>query len=364
MDNNDKYWYAFAYLIKASSAFVNKLYSHFKSIEKAWNADFTELSQVEGIHKNQISAFLEERKTINPQDCMDYTKERGLDFIHPEDERYPESLRYIDNPPTGLFMLGDITKCDLNRTLAVVGSRRASENAKITLRKILEGFSNTNICIVSGLAEGIDTVAHKTALDNNCKTIAIIGSGFDKLYPKSNTKLFNRIIESEGAVLTEYRPDIDAIGWHFPIRNRIVSGLSKGVLIAEAALKSGAMITAKLALEQGKELMCMPGLISNPNTEGIYSLLKTGAGLVTNAQDINDFMGWQFLRSEINNAQKNFDYSPEELTILDLLRKDSLTMDELIIKTNLNINDLMVILTKLELDGIIVKNNTKKYSIL
>ena len=364
MDNKEKYWYAFARLTKTSSAFVNKLYSHFSSIDLAWNARANDLYKIEGIQKRQIDAFIEERKNITPQECMDYIKERNIDFIHPEDDRYPYLLKHIDNPPTGLFLLGNIDICNMERTLAVVGSRKASENSKNTLRNILSGFANTDICIVSGLAEGIDTVAHKTAIENNIKTIAVIGGGFDKIYPKSNIELFNKIIDGNGAVITEYWPDTDAISWHFPVRNRIVSGLSKGVLIAEAAIKSGAMITGKLALEQGKELMCIPGLISNPNTEGIYSLLKTGATLITNTQDILDALNWEFKTNIPPKEEKTYNFSEEEKLIYDILRKDSLTMDEIVTKTNLNINDLMVILTKLELDGVISQTHGEKYIII
>ena len=363
MNNNDKYWCAFARLSQTASGFVNKLYEYFGSIELAWHAEIYDLCKIEEIRKSSVDSFLEERKNINPDECIEYIQKRGIDFIHPEDERYPYLLRHIDNPPTGLFMLGDITSCNLERTLAVVGSRRASENAKKTLKGILEGFSNTDICIVSGMAEGIDTVAHRTALDNNVKTIAVIGGGFDKLYPVSNVGMFNEIINGGGAVLTEYWPDVDAISWHFPVRNRIVSGLAKGVLVAEAAKKSGAMITGKLALEQGRELMCMPGLISNPNTEGVYSLLKSGAAMVTSTQDIMDALNWKFIKQNINKKQdENNNLSEDEQIIIDFLKKDSLTMDELIIKTNLNINDLMVILTKLELNGIISQTEGEKYT--
>lgn len=363
MNNNDKYWCAFARLSQTASGFVNRLYEYFGSIELAWHADLYDLQKIEEVRKSSIDSFLNERKEINPDECLEYIQKRGIDFIHPEDERYPYLLRHIDNPPIGLFMLGDISICNLERTLAVVGSRRASENAKKTLKGILEGFANTDICIVSGMAEGIDTVAHRTALDNNIKTIAVIGGGFDKLYPVSNVGMFNEIVNGGGAVLTEYWPDVDAISWHFPVRNRIVSGLSKGVLVAEAAKKSGAMITGKLALEQGRELMCMPGLISNPNTEGVYSLLKCGAAMVTSTQDIMDALSWKIIKQKPNKqSEVNNDLSDEEQLIVDFLKKDSLTMDELIIKTNLNINDLMVILTKLELNGIISQTEGEKYT--
>ncbi|MCD7878730.1 MAG: DNA-processing protein DprA [Candidatus Gastranaerophilales bacterium] len=363
MSKNDNYWCAFARLTKTASGFVNCLYNHFQSIELAWHAEVYDLWKIEGIRKSQIDSFLEERKSISPDESLEYIQKRGFGFIHPESDDYPFLLRQIDNPPTGLFVQGSIKDCNLERTLAVVGSRRASENSKNTLRKLLENFADTDICIVSGLAEGIDTVAHKTALDNRIKTIAVIGGGFDKLYPKSNKALFSKIIDGNGAVLTEYWPDSDAISWHFPVRNRIVSGLSKGVLVAEAALKSGAMITARLALEQGKELMCMPGLISNPNTEGVYKLLKNGAALVTKSQDILDALGW-VINIEKTSNQNNLNlenYSSDEKVVLEYLQKDSLTLDELAVKTNKDINTLLVIITKLELSGAIIQSTGDKY---
>lgn len=364
MNNNDKYWCAFSKLTKTSSAFVNKLYSYFGSIETAWKSEEHDLIQIEGLLKNSVESFLRERKLINPDKCLEYIQERGIHFINPESENYPYLLKHIDNPPIGLFILGDLNLCNTERTIAVVGSRKASENAKHTLNSILSDFSNTDICIVSGLAEGIDTQAHTCAVENNMKTIAVIGGGFDKLYPKSNIKLFNRIVkEGNGAVISEYWPDVDAISWHFPVRNRIVSGLSKGVLVAEAGLKSGAMITGKLALEQGRELMCMPGLISNPNTQGIYKLIKEGASIITCSQDILDVMNWEIKKVSSTNTKnnKNNPLTQNEKLVYEYIRKDSLTVDELIIKTNLNINDLMVILTKLELNGLISQTNGEKY---
>ena len=363
-NKNEKYWCAFSRLTKISSGFVSKVYNYFGSIEDAWNAKSNDLFQIDGILRRSVENFLEERKTINPDESIEYIKSKNIKFISYEHEKYPYLLRQIDNPPTGLFIMGDLDICNLEKTLAVVGSRKASENARNTLKSILSDFANTDICIVSGLAEGIDTVAHRTAVENNMKTIAVIGGGFDKLYPKSNKQLFEKIInEGYGAVISEYWMDTDALNWHFPVRNRIVSGLSKGVLIAEAALKSGAMITANLALEQGRELMCMPGLISNPNTQGIYKLLKTGAYMVTSSQDILDAMNWQLEKnlkqSKSENNIKNL--SEEELLIYDCIKIDALTIDELAIKTKLNINDLMVILTKLELEGIISRTNSDRY---
>lgn len=360
MGLNDKYWCAFSRLVKVGSSFTSILYNHFGSIERAWNVNKNDLLEIKSLTSRQINDFLEEKKNINPDQLMEYLEKRNIDFIHLEDVRYPYSLRFIDNAPIGLFVFGNMENCNLNKTLAVVGSRRASENGKINLAKIISEFKNTDICIVSGLAEGIDTVAHKTAVNNNIKTIAVIGGGFDKLYPASNKNLFKDIINGNGAVLSEYWMDVDAVSWHFPVRNRIVSGISKGVLIAEAALKSGAMITANLALEQGKEIMCMPGLISNPNTKGIYKLLKEGASLITCAKDILDIMNWSITENNTYEISKNL-FDNQELLIIDILKKDALSSDEISVKTGLEINNVMITLTKLELNGIISRINGEKY---
>lgn len=363
MDKNKKFWCAFSRLENNSSLFVNFLYSHFGDIEYAWNASEYELYNIEGMRKSSVDSFIQERKTINPDKCLEDLEKKNIDFLYPEDERYPYLLRHIVNPPTGLFMVGDLSVCNLERTLAVVGSRRASESAKNNLTKIISGFANSDICIVSGLAEGIDTVAHKSALNNNIKTIAVIGGGFDKLYPTSNKSLFEKIKDGNGVVLSEYWCDVPSISWHFPARNRIVSGLSKGTLVAEATEKSGAMITARLTLEQGRELMCMPGLITNPNTKGIYKLIKSGAGVVTDYNDILDYMRWTLTSVDLKHSTgDNFaEYSKEEKRVIECLQKDMLSFDEIILKTGLNINDLMVILTKLELEGIINQTDGNKY---
>lgn len=362
MDNKKKFWCAFSRLTKTSSVFVNKLYSYFGDIEYAWNSDEEELKKIDGILKKSVSAFIEERKTVVPEECLEVLEKNEIDFLYPEDVRYPYSLRHINNPPTGLFMRGDINNCNLERTLAVVGSRRASDNAKISLKKVLSGFHDSDICIVSGLAEGIDTVAHKISVDNNIRTIAVLGGGFNRLYPTSNRTLYDKILEENGVILSEYWIDSEPVSWHFPLRNRIVSGISKGVLIAEAALKSGAMITANLALEQGKELMCIPGLITNVNTQGIYKLIKNGATIVTEHNDILEALNWTLEYGKKEPAKtEEILYSPEEKKILECLQKDSLSIDELIIKTDLNINDLMVILTKLELENVIFRINGEKY---
>ena len=272
--DNSKYWIAFSAIEQIDSNFIQRLYNYFGDIKTAFEAGTKDLSQIEGLSVKKAENFVKHRDKIDPDKAINLVAERGIKFYTFEDEKYPQLLHNIDNPPSVLYFKGSLDECNLKKTLAVVGSRRASSYAKDALNKILSGFMNTDICIVSGLASGIDTTAHTAALNCNLKTIGVIASGFDFTYPAANKHLYEKIENGNGAVVSEYYPTFEPIKFRFPQRNRIVSGLSYGTLVAEASLKSGALITANLTLEQGRELMCIPGLITNPNTEGIYKLGK------------------------------------------------------------------------------------------
>ena len=287
----NKYWVALSSIEEIDSSFIQRLYNYFGDIETAFNAN--DLSAIDGLSVRKAENFFRIRDKVNPDKAVEKVAERGIKYLTFEDENYPKMLHNIDNPPSVIYYKGDLFDCNLNKTLAVVGSRKASTYAKDALAKIISEFQNTDICIVSGLATGIDTTAHISALENNLKTIGVIASGFDFTYPAANKDLYKRIENGNGAVLTEYYPTFEPLKFRFPQRNRIVSGLSYGTLVAEASLKSGALITSNLTLEQGRELMCIPGLITNPNTQGIYKLLKNGAALVTCADDVLEALGWE-----------------------------------------------------------------------
>lgn len=205
--------------------------------------------------------FIKSRDKVDVEKAVEEVVKRNINYLTFDDERYPEMLKHISNPPVVLYYKGDLFSCNLEKTLAVVGSRRASSYAKEALTKIISELENTDICIVSGLASGIDTTAHVAALDSNLKTIGVIASGFDYTYPAANKSLYEKIEDGNGAVVSEYYPTFEPLKFRFPQRNRIVSGLSFGTLVAEASLKSGALITSNLTLEQGRELMCIPGLL-------------------------------------------------------------------------------------------------------
>lgn len=356
----NKFWLAFSAIENIDGNFIHRLYNYFGDIEEAFNADMHELSQIDGLSVKKAETFLRERDKIDPEKALYGVENRGINYVTLEDDKYPKLLKQIEDPPAVLYYKGDLFGCNLERTVAVVGSRKSTYHAKEAVNKIISELVGTDICIVSGLAAGIDTSAHNSAIENNLKTIGVIASGFDYIYPTSNKNLYEKIEKGGGAVVTEYYPTFQPLKFRFPQRNRIVSGLSYGTLVAEASLKSGALITANLCLEQGRELMCIPGLISNPNTEGIYKLLKNGAALVTKAEDILEALNWEIKPAE--QLKMNLSGLTEtEAKILDAIEVEEKNADEISLETKIDIDELLTTLTTMELKGIIKQVTGDRY---
>lgn len=356
----NKFWLAFSAIENIDGNFIHRLYNYFGDIEEAFNANLHELSQIDGLSVKKAETFLRERDKIDPDKALYAIENRGIDYVTLEDDNYPHMLKQISDPPAVLYYKGDLFGCNLERTVAVVGSRKSTYHAKEAVNKIISELVGTDICIVSGLAAGIDTSAHNSAIENNLKTIGVIASGFDFIYPTSNKNLYEKIEKGGGAVVTEYYPTFQPLKFRFPQRNRIVSGLSYGTLVAEASLKSGALITANLCLEQGRELMCIPGLISNPNTEGIYKLLKNGAALVTKAEDILEALNWEIKPAE--QLKMNLSGLTEtEAKILDAIEVEEKNADEISLETKIDIDELLTTLTTMELKGIIKQVTGDRY---
>lgn len=352
---NKKYWVAFSSIEELDSKFVLALYEYFGDVERAYNSDMSELIEFgksTGVYKKKIDEFITHRDKIDVDKTYESVLDRGLKILTYEDKDYPYMLKNISDPPAILYYKGDFSVCNLEKTLAVVGSRRLSRNGQDSLKKVMSGLVGTDLCIVSGLATGADTAAHRFALDNGLKTIGVIGGGMDNLYPTSNKGLFEEIIKGNGVVMSELFPTFESLPFRFPQRNRIVSGLSYGTLVVEAAIKSGALITANLTLEQGRELMCIPGLITNPNTAGIYKMLKTGAHMITNSEDILNALGWT-INKQIPLFDNNSSLTLDEEKILNTIDIEPKSFDEIQKQTGVKVEDLLVNLTNMELNGLI-----------
>lgn len=358
----NKYWIAISSIEQIDSRFIQRLYNYFGDIEAAFNASLDDLKNIDGLSSKKAESFIKYRDKVDIDRTFTNVETRGINFLTLEDENYPKMLKNIENPPAVLYYKGKLFECNLNKTLAVVGSRKASTYARDNLKKIIAELKNTDICIVSGLASGIDTVAHTSAIENNIKTIGVIASGFDFIYPTSNKTLYQNIENGYGAVVTEYYPTFEPIKFRFPQRNRIVSGLSYGTLVAEASLKSGALITANLTLEQGRELMCIPGEISNPNTQGIYKLLKNGAAIITESSDILNTLNWEIKKETKTQQQLTLPMlTPDEEKIYSNIEIEEKGVDELLTLTGLKLDDLLMNLTTMELKGIIKQCNGDRY---
>lgn len=353
----EKYWIALSSVEQLDSTFIQRLYNYFGDIEAAYNASKSDLEQIEGLNIKKSEIFLEKRRTLNPDERLDFVYNRNIKVLTFDDKDYPYMLRQISNPPMCLYYKGDLKSCNLDRTVAFVGSRRASFVGKDSVRKIISDLANTDVCIVSGLAAGIDSVSHQSAIENNLKTIGVIASGLDFTYPASNKNLYEQIENEFGAVVTEYFPTFEPIKFRFPQRNRIVTGLSYGTVVGEAALKSGALISANLTLEQGRELMCIPGAINNANTEGIYKLLKDGATMVTKGEDILNALGWEVQTTPAKVVELN----EIEKTILDIISIEPAGFDVIQSKTGLETDKLLICLTQMELRGLIEQSEGDRY---
>lgn len=210
--------------------------------------------------------------------------DRKVKIIKIADKIYPESLKNIPDPPKVLYCLGNLEV--LRKNIAVVGTRQITKYGQFVTAKLVKELVENNITIVSGMALGVDGVAHRTALENGGKTVAVLGAGVDVIYPREHKDLYNSILESGNLLISEVPPGTLVERKLFPARNRIISGLSEAVLITEAAIDSGSLITARMALEQGKEVLAVPGPITSKYSEGTNYLLKQGAKLVTSVEDI------------------------------------------------------------------------------
>ena len=243
-----------------------------------------------------------------------------------------------------------------NRRIGVVGTRKATTYGRITCEKMTEDLIENGITTVSGLALGIDSICHKRTLDKSGKTIAVVGSGLDIIYPKENRILWEQI-EKYGLIISEYPLGTEPIGYNFPMRNRIIVGLSKGILVIESQKKGGSLITAELALEEGREVFAVPGDIFSPSSEGCNNLIKNSqAKLTTDVKDIIVEYGWKIK----NNKNSNLDLTSYEEKIFSLLEKEK-NLDELILESSFKASEILSILMDLEIKHIIVSIPGGKY---
>ncbi|MDF2545828.1 MAG: dprA [Anaerosolibacter sp.] len=328
---------------------VEALMHRFGDAQKVFTASASELLGVKGINENTTHNIIQNRKKESVESLRIIIEKLGIDILSRNDMEYPSNLKNIYDPPYLLYKIGNICSKDEN-AVAIVGARKATPYGKWAAYKLAGDLAKRGITIVSGMAYGIDTAAHRGALDSGGRTIAVLGSGVDVCYPKSNYSLMKEI-EKNGAVVSEYAIGTPPAPNHFPPRNRIISGLAKGVVVIEANAKSGSLITVEFALEQGREVLAVPGNINSGLSMGTNQLIKDGAKIVTCVEDIIEELG---IRESKTIERQVTELSASENEIYNIIREyQPIHMEILSLKTKQSIDNINSIVTILQLKGLV-----------
>jgi len=317
-------------------------------MDEAWHAarDKFDKFRIDGkIYKN----IQEVKVKIDPDREMSKINNLEISAITIKDKDYPKTLKEISDPPALLYYKGDIGNFD-GLALAVVGSRKYTSYGERTVEKIVKPLAKAGLVIVSGLALGIDTLAHRATLDAEGKTIAVLGNGLDSIYPATNKSLMLDIVKKGGAIISEFPVGTPSYKYNFPFRNRIIAGLAQGTLVVEAALESGSLITARAALDYNREVFAVPGSIFSESSEGPNNLIKMGAKVVTSAEDVLSELNIKGV-SNLQEARKIIPDSREEAIILEILKETPVDIDKIVKTTKLDIVKINQTLTLMEMKG-------------
>lgn len=341
-----------------------RLAQHFGSLESAWAAAPDALLAVEGIGLKLAWAIAEHRPKIDP----DAIHAGPGQFITPADADYPNLLYEITDPPPVLYYQGQVellTACQQRPAVGIVGTRSPSEYGKRWTRRLTQTLCRAGFPIVSGLADGIDRVAHESCLEANGDTVAVLGTGVDIVYPYRNREL-HRAIARAGVLVSEHPPGTQPEKMHFPRRNRIIAGLSRATLVTEAPRKSGALITAKLANDYGRDVFALPGSLDNPRCHGCLDILSQGAQMILREDTLVEALGAIPIEPARRAApQPGPDLAPPLSTVLQAVTLESRSLDAIVHQvSDLSTGDILSALTQLELMGLISSTpGTQQYQL-
>jgi len=342
-------WIGFSKVAGIGPARFKNLVDYYGNVEAAWRADANELRAI-GLDNRTVNNLVKTRQQFDPEVALAETDKLGVSVVSWDCPEYPASLKTISDPPYVLYIRGQLEMID-QLAVALVGTRKATTYGKECARSLAQGLVKNGTTVVSGLAYGIDTEAHKAALKANGRTIAVLGCGVDINYPAANRDLAQAITES-GAIISEYPLSTRPEPKNFPRRNRLISGLSLGVVVVEGPIKSGAHITARYALEQGREVFAVPGSIFHVNSPGPHRLIQNGAKLVTGIKDILEELNLSQI-SQHAEARTLIPDNDTEAVLLKNLSSDPVHIDELGQLTGLQASELASALTMMELKGMV-----------
>lgn len=335
------YFAAFAAYSKINTQNWQRILGYFPGLSEAWNAGAGDFIKA-GVSKEFVEGFFDFKKKTSPEAEFEKLEKHGVDIITILDEGYPKNLKEIFTPPVVLYVRGELKPED-ELSIAIVGSRRATDYGRRATKEVAEGLAEAGITIVSGLALGLDAEAHKAAITKKSRTIAVLANGLDQIYPLTNKPIGDKILEN-GAIISEQPIGMPPLKQNFPARNRIISGLSLGMLVTEAGDKSGTLYTANFALEQNRLIYAIPGPIYNPLAHGPNNLIKMGAKPVTSAEDILEDLG-----IEAAPAKKALPETPDEVMIFEILENEAKHIDEITRLSEKTSGEISRILTMMEI---------------
>ena len=334
---------------------IRILLKNFENYRDIFEIDKTFLLNRLDIEQEQVDKIYSSRN-IDSSEEFKKMEEHGVKLLFIKDEAYPDELKHIAQPPVFLYYKGNIELLK-KRKIGIIGTRKATSYGKASCEKIVKGLVENGIATVSGLARGIDGVCHKVTLNNSGHTIAVVGCGLDVIYPKSNEKLWNRVAEN-GLIISEFPFGTQPLSFNFPLRNRIIAGISRGVVVVESYERGGSLITAELALDEGRDVFAVPGDLFSPCSEGTNNLIKNSlAKLVTNAEDILVEYGWENAES---TPTKKLNLTERENKIYNVLVREK-NLDEIMHETSMKPGEILSLLMELEVKGVISSVPGGKY---
>ncbi len=344
------------HLAFVSAKQLMEIKAYFGSLQAGLQASHSDWQKAEILRPKQLASLLEGGVQQKVEQALQWQQAENHHMLTLEDARYPKLLKEISDPPILLYIKGQISQlCDPQ--LAVVGSRHASKMGGQIAEDFSRHLSEQGLTITSGLARGIDAAAHRGGLKGVGSTIAIIGTGIDRVYPAAHRALAHQIAE-QGALVSEFPLGAGPLAYHFPLRNRIISGLSVGVLVVEAAVQSGSLITARTAMEQGREVFAVPGSINNPQAKGCHQLIKQGAKLVETGQEILEELQplievslQKRAEPDQPSPQAQLFAMPEGEKLLAYIEHDPISLDELVVMSKMPASEIQAQLMMLELNG-------------
>jgi DNA processing protein len=366
------YWVAWAQAKGLGSVLLKRLHHHFGCLAAAWQAEELALLEVEGVGLLLASQLADYRQQVNPDDVLSDYEDQGANFWTPADPDYPALLYEITDPPPLLYYKGRTELAQAVQTMpsvAIVGTREPSDYGQRWTRRLVQQLVSHDVIVVSGLASGIDRHAHGQALDSQGLTIAVLGTGVDRSYPWNNRALQDRIAQ-EGLLLSEHPNDTPPDRTHFPRRNRIIAGLSRATVVTEAPLRSGALITARLANDYGREVYALPGSLDNPASLGCLDLIRQGAQMIWDDTTlIRDLGQIPQLDAPLLQAPSSTGpavsppsplpapahLSPDLATVLAAITPEPITLDYLVQSLHWPTGDILSSLLHLELEGLIAQ---------